>query len=119
MVREVSEEKDVNESVSLPTNVLSNLLTSKFNSKYGDLDETTKNLIKVSLKGSEKEKTELFDSTLKECVELVNVKLKESISDLELKEKLLQTKERLLEMSFNEEKYIEDLTKLVDLKTNL
>jgi hypothetical protein len=119
LVKEVSEEKDVNESVSLPTNVLSNLLTNKFNSKYGDLDETTKNLIKVSLKGSEKEKTELFDSTLKECIELVNVKLKESISDLELKEKLLQTKERLLEMSFNEEKYIEDLTKLVDLKTNL
>ena len=119
LVKEVSEEKDMNESVSLPTNILSNLLTNKFNSKYGDLDETTKNLIKVSLNGSEKEKTELFDSTLKECVELVNVKLKESTDDLELKQKLLQTKERLLEMSFNKEKYIEDLTKLVDLKTNL
>lgn len=119
LVKEVSEEKDIKENVLLPTNILSNILVNKFNSKYGELDETTKDLIKVSLNGSKKEKSELFNSTLKECVDLVNVKLKESIDDLELKEKLLQTKERLLEMSFNEEQYIEDLTKLVDLKTNL
>ena len=105
--------------VSLPTNVLSNLLANKFNSKYSDLDEGVKNLIKVSLNGGENEKNELFNSTLKECVELVNNKLKESTNDLELKDKLLQTKERLLDMSFNQQTYIEDLAKLLDLKENL
>jgi len=118
LVKEGSEQDNVN-GVSLPTNVLSNLLVNKFNSKYSDLDEGSKNLIKVLLNGGENEKTELFNSTLKECVELVNNKLKESYSDLELKDKLLQTKERLLEMSFNNETYIENLTKMLELKDNL
>jgi hypothetical protein len=119
LVKEVSEEKDSEDNVSLPTNVLSNLLANKFNSKYSDLDEATKNIIKVSINGGEEDKSELFNSTVKECVELVNTKLKESNNDLELKDKLLRTKERLLEMSFNNESYIDDVTKLFELKTNL
>jgi len=119
LVKEDIQTEDENVNISLPTNVLSNLLANKFNSKYADLDENTKNIIKVSLNGSEEVKNELFNSTVKECVELVNNKLKESQNDLELKDKLLQTKERLLDMSFNEETYIENLTKIVDLKNNL
>ena len=119
LVKEGSLETNEEETIALPTNVLSNLMVNKFNSKYSELDETTKKIIKVSLNGSEEERSELFNSTLKECVELVNNKLKESVNDLELKDKLLQTKERLLEMSFISETYIEDLTKLVELKNNL
>lgn len=121
LVKEGSQvnEKEVEEIIALPTNVLSNLLVNKFNSKYSDLDESTKKLIKVSLNGSEKEKNELFNSTLKECLELVNNRLKESESDLELKDKLLQTKEKLLSMSFEKETFIENLSKLVELKNNL
>jgi hypothetical protein len=119
LVNESSEEKSEESTIALPTNVLSNLMVNKFNSKYSELDENTKKLIKVSLNGSEEERTELFNSTLKECIESVNNKLKESSNDLELKDKLLQTKERLLDMSFKKDTYIEDLTKLVELKNNL
>lgn len=119
LVKEGYQETKEEEMIALPTNVMSNLLVNKFNSKYSELDENTKQIIKVSLNGSEEEKSKLFNSTLKECVELVNDKLKESANDLELKDKLLQTKERLLEMSFNDETYIENLTKLVELKSNL
>lgn len=119
LVKEGSQEKDIEKTIVLPTNLLSNLMVNKFNSKYSELDENTKKIIKVSLSGSEEDRSKLFNSTLKECVELVNNKLKESISDLELKDKLLQTKERLLDMSFNKETYIENLTKLVELKNNL
>jgi hypothetical protein len=119
LVKEGSLETNEEETIALPTNVLSNLMVNKFNSKYSELDETTKKIIKVSLNGSEEERSELFNSTLKECVDLVNNKLKESANDLELKDKLLQTKERLLEMSFISETYIENLTKLVELKNNL
>ena len=119
MVKEGSQENNEEETIALPTNVLSNLMVNKFNSKYSELDESTKQIIKVSLNGSEEDRSKLFNSTLKECVELVNNKLKESHDDLELKDKLLQTKERLLEMSFNSETYIENLTKLVELKNNL
>lgn len=118
LVKESSQEEK-EETIALPTNVLSNLMVNKFNSKYSELDENTKQIIKVSLNGSEEERSMLFNSTLKECVELVNNKLKESANDLELKDKLLQTKERLLEMSFNNDTYIENLTKLVELKNNL
>lgn len=119
LVKESFQEKEIEKAVALPTNVLSNLLVNKFNSKYGELDESSKKLIKVLLNGSEEEKSELFNSTLKECVELVNNKLKESQNDLELKDKLLQTKERLLEMSFDRDTYSDNLTKLVELKNNL
>ena len=119
LVKEGSLETNEENIVALPTNVLSNLMVNKFNSKYSELDETTKKVIKVSLNGSEEERSELFNSTLKECIELVNGKLKESSNDLELKDKLLQTKERLLGMSFSKETYIENLTKLVELKNNL
>lgn len=119
LVKEGFEKRDVEETIVLPTNILSNVMVNKFNSKYSELDENTKQIIKVSLNGSEEDRSKLFNSTLKECVELVNNKLKESISDLELKDKLLQTKERLLDMSFNNQTYIENLTKLVELKINL
>lgn len=121
LVKEGSQisEKEVEETIALPTNVLSNLLVNKFNSKYAELDENTKRLIKVSLNGGDKEKNELFNSTLKECIELVNVKLRESMNDLELKDKLLQTKEKLLSMSFEKETFVENLSKLVELKNNL
>lgn len=119
LVKEGSKKTNEEEMIALPTNVLSNLLVNKFNSKYSELDESTRNIIKVTLNGSEEDRLNLFNSTLKECVEMVNNKLKESINDLELKDKLLQTKERLLEMSFNKETYIENLTKLVELKNNL
>lgn len=119
LVKEGFDEKSELDYIALPTNVLSNMLVNKFNSKYSELDETTKTLIKVSLHGSEDEKSKLFNSTLKECLELINNRLKESVNDMELKDKLLQTKERLLEMSFNKDTYFEHLAKLVDLKDDL
>lgn len=119
LVKEGFQEIEIEKTIALPTNILSNLLVNKFNSKYAELDENTKRLIKVSLNGSEEEKIELFNSTLKECIELVNNRLKESQSDLELKDKLLQTKERLLSMSYENDSYSDNLAKLVELKNNL
>jgi hypothetical protein len=110
LVKEGFQESNMEKTVTLPTNLLSNLMVNKFNSKYAELDENTKQIIKVSLSGNEEDRSKLFNSTLKECVESVNNKLKESANDLELKDKLLQTKERLLEMSFNRETYIEKIT---------
>ena len=63
LIKEGSDENKIERAITLPTNVLSNLMVNKFNSKYNDLDESTKKIIKVSLNGGEKEKSELFNLT--------------------------------------------------------
>jgi hypothetical protein len=113
-----SAEQHKHEIVNIPMNELSSLMADKFNKKYSDLDESTKNIIKVSLNGTIDDKISMYNSTIKECLSSINGKLKTE-KDLDLKDKLLQTKEKLLEMSFGEDTYIDDLSKVIDLKTNL
>jgi len=119
MLSESNESTPVNEFVNLPSDVLSTMMANKFNNKYSDLDEGTKEIIRISLNGSIEDKIGMYQSTIKECLNSVNIKIKESEKDLDLKGKLLQTKEKLLEMSFNEETYIDDLAKIIELKENL
>ena len=119
MIGENDESNIVDDSIDLPNNLLINMMVNKYNNKYSDLDEDTKKIIRTSLNGSIEDKIGMYNSTIKECLESINIKLKEADKDLDLKGKLLQTKEKLLEMAFNEETYIDDLAKVIDLKSNL
>lgn len=118
LLSDVPHETNLTEGIDLPVNILSNLLVNKFNSKYGDLEKSTKDLIKILLNGSDKEKSDLYESTLKDCFNLINEQIKETSKDLELKEKLLLTKEKLLEMNNVEDNYIENFQKLIELKNS-
>ncbi len=119
MISESNEDIQINEFVNLPSDIMTNMMVNKFNNKYGELDSDTKEMIKISLDGSINDKIGMYTTTIKECLDSLNIKLKESEKDLDLREKLLQTKEKLLEMSFNEETYIDDLSKVIELKSNL
>jgi hypothetical protein len=48
---------------------------------------------------------------------LINGKLTESSGDI--KEKLLATKENLLNRSYNKETFVSDVSKIIELKNNL
>ena len=51
---------------------------------------------------------------INDIIDLVNLKLVESTGDI--KEKLLSTKENLLNREFNNESFIIDVTKVLELK---
>lgn len=110
-------ENTVVEGYGLPNSVLSEIAVDKFNEEYVDLNESEKEAISVMVGSNESEKEELYKKTIKECLELVNSKLTESNGDV--KEKLLATKENLLNRNYNSETFVSDLPKVIELKNYL
>lgn len=87
---------------------------AKFKEKYGEnLTENQMLLVKATISEKRLYKVEVLDRLVKKCISEVNEGL--NTDDIAVKEKLLAVKERLLEMSYNEETYVEDLNKVVDL----
>jgi len=110
--------KIINEAIELPNSMLSTIMVDKYNEKYGDLTEDEKKVIRVLLESNDEGKKELYSSTLKECIELVNENLKEC--SLETKEKLLIVKERLLnDKQIIDDTFAKNITKLINLKIDL
>lgn len=110
-------ENNVVEGYGLPNSVLSEIAVEKFNEEYAELTESEKEAISVMIGSNESEKEDLYKKTIKECLELVNSKLTESSGDV--KEKLLATKENLLNRNYNSESFVSDLSKVIELKNYL
>jgi hypothetical protein len=93
-------------------------MVEKYNQKYSTLDESEKQIIKVLIESTDDEKKEVYGKVVRECIDLINEKLKDS--DLETKDKLLQVKDRLLsdKQEINEE-FIKNVSKLVELRSSL
>jgi hypothetical protein len=108
---------EVNEWTGLPNSVISEIAVEKFNEEYAELGESEKKAISVIVGTNESEKEELYKSSIKECLDLINGKLTESSGDI--KEKLLATKENLLNRSYNKETFVSDVSKIIELKNNL
>jgi len=110
-------ENTVVEGYGLPNSVLSEIAVEKFNEEYADLTESEKEAISVMVGTNESEKEELYKKTIKECLDLVNTKLTESNGDV--KEKLLATKENLLNRNYDSKTFVNDLSKVIELKNYL
>ena len=109
--------KEVNEGLDIPNSMLLSLSVDNFNEEYKELSESEKAIVSVMIESTPEEKEKLFKDTNVECVSLINSKLEES--DINAKEKLLSVKERLLNQEFNNESFIKDITKLIELKETL
>ena len=105
------------EGYGLPNSVLSEIAADKFNEAYSDLSESEREAISVIIGSDELEKEKLYKKIIGECLELVNTKLSESSG--EVKEKLLATKENLLNRNYNYETFVNDLSKVIELKDYL
>jgi TRAP-type C4-dicarboxylate transport system substrate-binding protein len=93
------------------------MLVGGFNDKYSTLNENDKKTLKTLIESSDDDKKELYSKTLKECLALVNKRLE--TNDVELKEKLLKVKEKLLSENLESNEDIEKkLIKIADL-TNI
>ena len=116
--KEVTTEEVVTESVDLPPSVLTKLAVNKFNSRYSNISESEKEIIKTVLNGSNENKEETFNKLKRECIDAIDNKLNES-SDLDLKGKLLKVKDKLLNTNFSLENFKTDIGKIYDLNESI
>lgn len=110
--------KEINESIDLPLSMVSSIIVDKYNEKYESLDESDKKVLKTIIDSNDEQKKEVYSTTLRECIDLVNEKLVGS--DTETKNKLLNVKDKLLNDTQEiNENFITKISKLVELKTSL
>ena len=118
MLEKDETEEVVTESIDLPPSVLTKLAVNKFNSKFSDITETEKEIIKTVLNGSNENKEETFNKLKRECIDTIDNKLNES-SDLDLKDKLLKVKDKLLNTNFSLDNFNTDISKIYDLNESI
>lgn len=71
------------------------------------------------MSSNNEEKETLLKDMVKESITLINSALKEYGSNLEVKSKLLEAKDVVYNIEFNENTYKEDISKIYDLKKSL
>jgi nucleoside-triphosphatase THEP1 len=112
-----NEPTEVNSHLGIPNSVLSKLAVNKYNETYSDLNESEIETIRTIINSDEVGKQELYANTIRECITLVDETLKEC--SLDVKEKLLKTKDNLLSRKYIKESFISDIGKILELKKNL
>lgn len=96
------------------------IAVNEFNEKYGTLTEEEKEIIKVLRKGEESSIKDLVNKLVKENIELINEHLKKYGKNIEMKEKLLETKDVVYGMvDNNKDSFNESVLELLELKKGL
>lgn len=96
------------------------IAVNDYNEKYGTLTEEEKDIIKVLRKGEESSINDLVNKLVKENIELINEHLKKYGNNLEMKEKLLSTKDVVYGMvDNNKNSFNENVLELLELKKGL
>lgn len=110
--------KEIKESIDLPNSMLTTIMVDKYNEKYSSLDETEKEVLKVLIESDDEKKKEVYSTTLRECIGLIDTKLVDS--NLEAKDKLLRVKDKLLnDKQEITEDFPKNISKLIELRGNL
>jgi hypothetical protein len=110
--------KEIVEAIELPTSMLTSIMVEKYNTKYSTADESELKVIKSLIESSDEVKKTVYAETIRECIDLINEKLVDA--SLETKDRLLKVKDKLLndKTDVNED-YLTNISKLVELKSNL
>jgi hypothetical protein len=96
-----------------------NIVVEKYNEKYSTISEEEKKVIKAILSENEDEKKSLLENLRTNVINLINESLNSFGSNLEIKVKLLETKDVIRDMKYNKNSFKEDILKIYDLKNNL
>jgi len=91
---------------------------NRFNSKYSGISEDEKQILKSILNGSEENKEKVYKNLKTECIDLIDKKLQEN-TDLDMKDKMLKVKDKLLRISYNPNHYVDDINKVYQLKQSV
>ena len=112
--------KTITEAIELPSSMLTTMMVDKYNEKYANLDESEKRILKVLIDSTLEEKTVVYTTTLRECIDLINTQLSSSRGKTEVYEKLLNVKDKLLNDKIDiTEDFEKKISKLVELKDSL
>jgi len=106
------------DTTGVPPSILTKLAVNKFNNKYENITEEEKNIIKNILNGNDEDKEETYTNLKNECIDIIDNRLTEN-SDLDLKDKLLKVKDKLLRMSFSKETFPTDIDSIYNLKNSV
>lgn len=101
-----------------PNSILSSILVEKFNEKYESLGSDYQKIIKNVLNSNEEEKTNMFEDLKRDCLELINEKVKIT-EDSDSKNKLLDVKSAIIDMKYNQDSYVSDISRVIELKEDL
>ena len=94
------------------------IAVDKFNDKYSSISNDERAILKTLIE-SPADKEQTFKDVILETITLIDIKLNENVNELETKDKLLKVKDKLFRLSFNEERFISDVAKIIDLKNTL
>ena len=111
----IKEDKD---TVNLPPSVLTQMATTKFNTKYANINEDEKEILRAVLNGNEEDRKTVYNNLKTECIDTIDNKLNENI-DLDIKDKILKVKDKLLRMTYNPDEYVKDIDKVYELKKSV
>lgn len=113
-----NEVKEIFEQIELPKSMVSSILIDKYNEKYLNIDESTKNIIKAVIGSDDETKQKIFKDIVRECITKVDLNLKSA--DLTTKESLLMVKDKLLTKEILDMNNFElEIGKLENLRTSL
>lgn len=116
---EVIEENNEYVKEGINTKKFLEIVTSKFNEKYSKLTEEEKNILKVLRENNEEEGKKIVSDLVKETVSILNTKIESHKDNLNIKEKLLETKDIVYSMLEDNGDLNNNILKLYDLKNNL
>ena len=118
LMLEKEDEVVVKESLDIPPSIITKLAVDKFNNRYSNISESEKEIIKTILNGNDEDKLNTFIKLKKGCIETIDKKLDES-SDIDLKDKLLRVKDKLLNMVYNKEDSVNNISSVYELKESI
>jgi hypothetical protein len=110
--------REIYEDTGLPNSMMTSILVDKYNERYSSISESEKNLLRVLIDLDSTKKEEVYLTTLRECIDMVNERLVGSSA--ETKDKLLNVKDKLLndKKEINED-FVNNISKLIALKDSL
>tara|TARA_R110001592_G_scaffold362733_1_gene677902 strand:+ start:186 stop:983 length:798 start_codon:yes stop_codon:yes gene_type:complete len=115
---ESNDKKYVRENID--PNKFLEIAVTKFNDKYkNSLTKEEKEILKVLHEDNEDKTKELVSTLVKETVNLINTHLKTDGQNINIKEKLLETKDVVYKMTENNGNFSNKVLKLYELKKNL
>ncbi len=115
---ETNDKKYVRENID--PNKFLEIAVTKFNDKYkNSLTEEEKEILKVLREDNEDKTKELVSTLVKETVNLINTHLETDGQNIDIKEKLLETKDVVYKMTENNGNFSNKVLKLYELKKNL
>lgn len=115
-IQENKPKKSLSENL-VPTSVLTKVSVEKFNNRYSELTETEKKTVQLMVKGSSEDKERLLKNSINECVKIIDENYEKS--SLDVREKLLKVKSKLLNINFTNENFINDISMVMELSNNM